>query len=80
MFYNIYSIYDRKAGMFGAPFLSHNDATASRQFNYQMSQAQMVAQDCELYALGVFDSNSGQIDVTEFKPRFVVAFGQEVKE
>lgn len=59
--YPIYSIYDKVAGVYAQPFLSQNDATAQRQFNYQMQNSAMVAGDCALYKIGEFDISTGQI-------------------
>lgn len=60
--YNLYSIFDKVAGIYSQPFLSQNDATAQRQFNYQMSQAAMVAGDSALYKVGAFDLATGNIE------------------
>lgn len=59
--YPIYAIFDKIAGVYAQPFLSQNDATAQRQFQYQMSQSAMVAGDCALYKLGEFDLATGEI-------------------
>lgn len=61
MVLQIYSIYDRKAKIYSEPFLSQNKAVAERRFNYLMKNSQMVAGDCELWYLGVFDNQTGCI-------------------
>lgn len=77
MLIELYSIYDRVAGLYGQPLFAVNRQTAERQFNYTMSQAQMVAGDCDLYYLGKFDNQTGVIEVLE-KPEFVCHSEMEV--
>lgn len=74
--FNIYCYYDRVAGQYGEPFLALKDELAFRKFNYTMQNAPMVAQDMELYALGTFDSETGEIKLID-KPMFLLKF--EVK-
>lgn len=61
MVYQMYSIFDKVAGTYSEPFLSVNEATAIRRFNWQLSQSVMVAGDCALYKVGEFDLDTGAI-------------------
>lgn len=70
MIYFLYSIFDRVTAQYGEPFLSVNDATAQRKFNYLMSNAKMVANDCQLYKLAEYSSDSGEL-VSFNKPLFI---------
>lgn len=63
MCYQLYSIYDKVAGLFSEPFCAANVALAVRRFNYLMSNSKMVASDCQLYKLGSIDLSSGVITV-----------------
>lgn len=73
MVYELYSIYDKKAGMYSNPQVEINQQCAIRRFNYILQQS--VSQgieptDCELYKIGTFDSDKGTIEALE-KPLFV---------
>lgn len=73
MVYELYSIYDKKAGMYSNPQVEINQQCAIRRFNYilQQSASQGIEPtDCELYKIGTFDSDKGTIDSLE-KPLFV---------
>lgn len=62
MNYNLYVIYDKVAQQYGAPFVSLNDATATRQFTHQISQNLMAEpSDFELYCCGIFSTDTGKI-------------------
>lgn len=74
--FKIYTVYDRVAGTYGEIFCMLNDELAIRRFNYVMSNAPMVAADCELYMVGSYDTATGCIAALE-KPAFIVRF--EVK-
>lgn len=75
----IYSVYDKRAEIFAQPFLSHNDSTAVRQFNYSLQSAEMVAKDSALYCIGKFDSVSGEITLNDNHiPRFVANYGEVI--
>lgn len=71
--YVVYAIYDRVAGRYGEPFLLNRQELAVRRFDYLMANSPMVANDCELYDLGVFDMSTGYICPRE-KPVFVVKY------
>lgn len=70
MIFNLYSTYDRVAGVYGEIFLAAKDALAIRRFNFVMKNAAMVSADCDLYCLGTYDSETGII-VGFDKPQFV---------
>lgn len=61
MLYQLYSIYDKVAGLFSEPFCAANVGLAVRRFNYLMSNSKMVASDCQLYKLGEVNLSSGLI-------------------
>lgn len=67
MTYGIYSVYDRVTGVYSEPFLAVNKQTAIRRFKFIMQNAKMIAQDCDLFFVGTFDSSNAVIDPkTEF--------------
>ncbi len=61
MNYEMYSIFDKVAGVYSEPFLAVNGATAVRRFQWQMQQSTMVAGDCALYKVGEFNVDTGSI-------------------
>lgn len=69
----LYCIYDRLAGTFSEPFCSVKEELAIRRFDFTLSNAPMVALDCDLYQVGTLDTISGNILVPE-KPVFVKRF------
>lgn len=70
MIYNLYSIYDKVAEQYGVPFASLNDATATRSFQFQVSQNQMAEPtDFELYQVAQFNTDNGQL--TNCSVRFI---------
>lgn len=59
--YCCYSIYDKVAEQYSAPFLSINDATATREFNQRIAVNPLAEPtDFELYSVGIFSTDSGQ--------------------
>lgn len=61
----LYSIKDNKVG-FWKPFVSHNDAVASREFGNMINSSNdsFVKDnyaDLDLYCLGTYDDNTGVI-------------------
>lgn len=70
MFY-MYSIYDRCAGVYGQPVFCHNDMVAKRDFTRfcQSEQAAFMSADLQLYKVGSFDSDTGE--VVPCKPELV---------
>lgn len=63
MISKMYVIRDRKGGFYGTPFCSQNDDTAARDFLgfCRMPQNEYLADDLELFYVGDFDSESGEI-------------------
>lgn len=57
----MYSFFDRKARSFGEPFLAARKEVAVRRFQYVIGQSPMVKADMELYVLGEFESDTGEI-------------------
>lgn len=78
----IFSVFDKKAGVYSTPFVSHSLATATRDFgsavNDSSSQISKFASDYELFMVGEWDEDSGLI-VSGSSPVFVVA-GSSLKE
>lgn len=73
MVYELYSIYDKKAGLYSNPQVELNEDCAIRRFNFIVSQSAsqgIEATDCELYKIGLFDTFLGTITSFE-KPIFV---------
>lgn len=57
----MYSFFDRKARTYGEPFLAARKEVAVRRFQYVIGQSPMVKADMELYVLGEFESDTGEI-------------------
>lgn len=78
MISKVYVMRDRKAGFYGTPFFSQNDATATRDFFgfCRMPQNEYLADDLELYYVGEFDSESGEITSLR-KPVFLTVCSNE---
>jgi len=77
MIVRIYSIYDKKAAVFHKPFTNQNDVIASREFQMacqdpKVVQLSVFPDDFDLYYLGDFDDNTGEM-IQKNKPAFVVA-------
>lgn len=82
MLIRLYSIYDRVARVYSDPFVSVNDATASRTFTLALSNHETLRftcpEDYQLWYLGSMDNNSGEIlssDPPECEP-YKVCDGQ----
>lgn len=59
---SIYSIFDRKAAAYMAPFFSANKDTAIRSVQIQVTQNPPPHMaDYDLYLIGEWDDNSGQL-------------------
>lgn len=71
----VFSVFDKKAGVYCTPFVSHSIATATRDFtqavNDPNSQVHKFASDYELYQIGAWDEDTGRMDVCP-SPDFVV--------
>lgn len=61
----LYSIYDKAAGAFCAPFQMLTDAQALRAFESNLANPQtnihQFPEDYDLYFVGQFDDNSGEL-------------------
>ena len=72
MVFPLYSIRDSLVG-YGVPFCADNDAVAMRYFNQAISQPnsiyQMNKNQFDLYCVGEYDNQSGEIDSKA--PRFI---------
>ena len=75
MITKLYTIRDRKSGIYGTPFGSFNHDTAIRDFHSFCKQVQneYLAEDLELYYVGEFESNTGEMKSKE-KAEFLVQF------
>ena len=71
----LYSILDKKAKAFGAPFTSVNDQVAMRtvQSNLMQGTSELAlhSEDYSLYVVGEFDDVTGQIE-TDTEPKFLI--------
>lgn len=69
---NIYSIYDVKIAAFSQPYYSHTNGSALRAFadhvNDPQSQPNKHPEDYQLFHLGSFDDNTGEILATKPAP------------
>lgn len=78
MIKNIYSVFDKKAQLFCAPFCSINDDTATRDFSYAAndptSDIGRYSIDYSLYFLGVFDDEKGYISTEGTRRHLVEAY------
>lgn len=73
MFYKLYVIFDKKAGLYSNPMSEVNEECAIRHFNFIVSQSAsqgIEPTDCELYCIGRYNSYVGTIEANE-KPLFV---------
>lgn len=63
MLIRLYSIFDRVARVYADPFVSVNDATAARTFNFALSNPETLRftapEDYQLWYLGSMDNSSG---------------------
>lgn len=78
MLIRLYSIYDRVARIYADPFVSINDATASRSFTLAQSSPDSMLyaspSDYQLWYLGSMDNASGEllsVDAFECEPHKV---------
>lgn len=71
----VFSVFDKKAGVYCTPFVSHTTSTAIRDFtqaaNEPTSPVCNFPSDYELFELGAWDEESGKFDASPL-PRFVV--------
>ena len=68
---NVYSIYDKVAGIYSMPIVQHNDNSARRYFqSVANASLEVAATDCQLYKIGEYDTDTG-IFVGFEKPDFL---------
>lgn len=71
MIVGMYSVYDRKGGLFGQPFFAPNDALATRHIymreKHEPGQLTEFPEDFMLVKIGTFDYNTGHLDGMEHK-------------
>lgn len=58
---NLYSVYDKKTERFSFPVAQENHESAKRWFKYVVKNSEMVAEDLQLYYVGVFDQEIGSV-------------------
>lgn len=75
----MYTIRDRKSGIYGTPFVAPNDACAEREFKAfcNLPNNIYIAEDCELYKVGTVDNETGEVVGLTF-PEFMTNFCKEV--
>lgn len=66
---NLYSVYDKVAGIYNPPFVAENDETAIRAFNNAMTK-NPFSNDMALYKLGSFNDDMDGV-ITAIKPDFI---------
>lgn len=67
----VFSIYDKVSGLYGAPLCFVNDNVAKRHFLMVCDKAEFDPTDLELYSLGTYDVERGQILAFE-QPKFIM--------
>lgn len=72
MLIRLYSVFDRVAGVHADPFVSVNDATASRAFGFSQSSPDSMLSVCpsdyQLWYIGSFDNTTGDLVVRDLEP------------
>lgn len=77
MTFGLYTIYDRVSGEYGQIAMHAKKELAERTFDYVMQSSPMVSADCDLYCVGSFDTETGDISSVE-KPIFIRRFEKGV--
>lgn len=74
MLYKFYTIYDRKSGLYGTPFLALNHECAKRDYQRIVSTQsnEFIAPDLELYFIGDWSSDTGVFADGLNNPEFVI--------
>ena len=66
MKYQVYCFFDKQAGLFMAPMIDINEATAKRNFAMQVNKSSgsmnFSPSDYDLYRMGTFTDNTGVIE------------------
>ena len=74
----VYTIYDKIAGVYGHPCCFANQAVAVRQMaSYCLDKNSYLAKDCDIYFLGKFDEFTGTFELKD-KPEFILNIGEFV--
>lgn len=74
---NLYSVYDRAAGIYNAPFMAHSDRDAIRSFTLAMQNAPADTPqatspgDFELFCVGHFDQQAGRAHCDGLAPTLI---------
>lgn len=67
--YQIYSIYDSKAGIFNTPFYQNSHGEAERSFSQltrdPKSTVSQYPEDFDLYHLGTYDDSTGKMQLLD---------------
>lgn len=74
MIYNIYVIFDKVAGIYGAPNVFASQGLAIRWFKSSLlmnEEMSVISGDLDLYFIGTFDSKTAEVCLQE-KPVFVI--------
>lgn len=61
MKFGLYCIKDTLAGSYGEPFCAQTPALAQRRFQYLADNSPMVCTDLQLYKIGEYDTDTGEI-------------------
>ena len=75
---NLYSVYDKVAGIYNPPFVAENVETAKRAFNNAMEKSPFSS-DMALYVLGSFADDTDGV-ITPCKPEFICNYAAKVGE
>lgn len=74
----LFSVYDRKASIYMAPFVARSTIDATRQIVASFKDPQMAStpvgqnpEDFELYHVGTFDDEAGIVSDSGFRPALV---------
>lgn len=76
----VYSMFDKVSGVFQTPVFEVSEATAARNFRFAVKRNEFIgfaAADFDLYKIGEFDSESGEL--TSVNPITVLS-GSVAKE
>ena len=77
MILQVYAMFDRMSQTYGEPFCAVNDNVAQRRFQYVCANSPMVAQDMQLFKLGTYNTDNGQLGADIV---FVANFVLDVKD
>jgi len=84
MIFQLCSVFDRQSRQYSAPFTSHTEETATRDFIRAVRDSKgspdKFPQDYELFRLGLFDSETGEVSCPEKQPTFLAAGSSFIEE